>query len=543
METATAVSPGRRVRVVVWATLGAAALAHLVWCLVLLVGSDDTQHLETPLALAAAGQFEQGPGSLYGPFRGGNHRVLVHAPVYYRLTALVAWPLVKAGWEPLPACLAAGRGLSFLAFLGSLAVVGRLAVLDGAARRAGAWAMALAASSWIVSGYAATVRPDMLGVLLQSAGVLAVLQVLVADHGARPRPRGLAVGAALLGLAFCVKQHDVAAALVTAGLLLHAVRTRPDVRAALGGSLLVGLAVVAVDLGVEELVTAGQMSRAVFLLPAGFSRLEPGGGWFGAAVMLAIAAFQSFLVVVPGLACRLARGPSARGGRIDALVWLYLGAEVAMAAVLYRGSAGAWFNYMIQAVLLACVLVGRSLARVTGPGQATRRVWLVAVAALVVLGPDLWSLKNEVSHHVMQEVWLRGLLDNLRRVGVQPSREIYFAGLPGLNRRFGRLDLAHDEWLYGLFERVGAADPRSTWLRPALLGTVRVVVVPVDPPIAFPTNPPILPGLRESLPALGYDPVLAAGRYRVWGRHRNLALAFRAPGGDRRGALPPGSLP
>jgi hypothetical protein len=541
LETATAVSPGRRVRVV-WAALGTAALAHLAWCLVLLAGSDDTQHLETPLALAAAGQFEQGPGSLYGPFRGGNHRVLVHAPLYYRLTALVAWPLVKSGWEPLPACFAAGRGLSFLTLLGSLAVVGRLAVLDGEARRAGAWAMALAASSWIVAGYAPTVRPDMLGVLFQSAGVLAVLQVLVADHGARPRPRGLAAGAALLGLAFCVKQHDVAAAVVTAGLLLHAARTRPDVRAALSVPLLVGLAVVAVDFGVEELVTAGQMSRAVFLLPAGFSRLAP-ATWRLAVATLVIAAFQSFVVVVSGLACRLARGPSARGGRLDALVWLYFGVEVAWAAVLYRGSAGAWYNYMIQAVLFACVLVGRGLARVSGPGEATRRAWLVGVAALVVLGPDLWILKNEVSLHFRQEVWLRGLLDDLRRVGVQPSREIYFAGLPGLNRRFGRLDLVHDEWLYGLFERVGAADPRSTWLRPALLSTVRVVVVPVDPPIAFPTDPPIIPGLRESLPALGYDPVLAAGRYRVWGRHRAPAPGLRAPGSDRRGALPPGSLP
>jgi hypothetical protein len=541
LETATAVSPGRRVRVVVWATLGAAALAHLVWCLVLLVGLDDTQHLETPLALAAAGQFEQGPGSLYGPFQGGNHRVLVHAPLYYRLTGLVAWPLVKSGWEPLPACLAAGRGLSFLALLGSLAVVGRLAVLDGEARRAGAWAMALAASSWIVGGYAATVRPDMLGVLFQSAGVLAVLRVLVADHGARPRPRGLAAGAALLGLAFCVKQHDVAAAVVSAGLLLHAARTRPDVRAALSVPLLVGLAVVAVDFGVEELVTAGQMSRAVFLLPAGFSRLAP-ATWRLAVATLVIAAFQSFVVVVSGLACRLARGPSARGGRLDALVWLYFGVEVAWAAVLYRGSAGAWYNYMIQAVLFACVLVGRGLARVSGPGEATRRAWLVGVAALAVLGFDLWMLKREVSFHFAHEVRLRRLLAALPS-DVRSTRQIYFAGLPGSNRRFGRLDLAHDEWLYGLFERVGAADPRSTWLRPALLSSVRVVVVPVDPPIAFPTDPPIIPGLRESLPALGYAPVFSAGRYRVWGRRRETAPGLRAPGRDRRGALPPGSLP
>src|SRR5947207_13906835 len=79
---------GWGVRVVVWSVLAIAVLVHLVLDLNQLVAETDSEYLETPLALAAAGQFLEGPASLYGPFQGGNHRVLVQAPLFYRLTGL-----------------------------------------------------------------------------------------------------------------------------------------------------------------------------------------------------------------------------------------------------------------------------------------------------------------------------------------------------------------------------------------------------------------------------------------------------------------------
>ena len=60
--------------------------------------------------------------------------------------------------------------------------------------------------------------------------------------------------------------------------------------------------------------------------------------------------------------------------------------------------------------------------------------------------------------------------------------------------------------------------PARSRLREALTTSVRLVVVPVDPPLVFPTNPPVLPGLGESLPNLGYRLSMTRGRFRVWER-------------------------
>jgi len=44
-------------------------------------------------------------------------------------------------------------------------------------------------------------------------------------------------------------------------------------------------------------------------------------------------------------------------------------------------------------------------------------------------------------------------------------------------------------------------------------GEVRLVVVPLDPPFAMDVDPPVPPGLRESLPDLGYDFVMGLNRF------------------------------
>ena len=59
--------------------------------MLLLPERNDTQNLETTLASVAAGQFLLGPSTLYGPYSERNLRVLIHPPLYYRLTGLAAW--------------------------------------------------------------------------------------------------------------------------------------------------------------------------------------------------------------------------------------------------------------------------------------------------------------------------------------------------------------------------------------------------------------------------------------------------------------------
>src|SRR3954463_16570847 len=78
---------------------------------------DDTNHLETPLVLAVAREISDGPSTLYGPFSGSDPLVLIHAPLYYRLAALGAWPLARAGVTPITASLISGRAISCLGML------------------------------------------------------------------------------------------------------------------------------------------------------------------------------------------------------------------------------------------------------------------------------------------------------------------------------------------------------------------------------------------------------------------------------------------
>ena len=87
--------------------------------------------LESPLLLSVARQLESGPRGLYGPYGGRYPLVLIHAPLYYRLAALAGWPLYRAGFDPVTAALAAGRLLSALGFLATLAAAYRLARLGG----------------------------------------------------------------------------------------------------------------------------------------------------------------------------------------------------------------------------------------------------------------------------------------------------------------------------------------------------------------------------------------------------------------------------
>src|SRR5436309_10299733 len=91
------------------ALLGTAAALHLGYLLTLAFDPDDAGRLETTLVLSVSGQLDRGFGTLYGPYSGSNPLVLMHAPLYYRLAALGAWPLARLGGrDALTASLVVG---------------------------------------------------------------------------------------------------------------------------------------------------------------------------------------------------------------------------------------------------------------------------------------------------------------------------------------------------------------------------------------------------------------------------------------------------
>ncbi len=108
------------------AILAIAATVMVAYGISIAVQKPDTEPLESPLMLAVARQLIHGPSELYGPFGARNPLVIIHAPLYYHLAALLAWPLFGAGVDAVTAALIAGRGLSFLGFCGTMAAAYRL---------------------------------------------------------------------------------------------------------------------------------------------------------------------------------------------------------------------------------------------------------------------------------------------------------------------------------------------------------------------------------------------------------------------------------
>ena len=159
---------------------------------VLAVRPEDTEPLESPLLLSVARQLLRGPWELYGPFGRSNPYVLIHAPLYYHVAALLAWPLYRAGLDPVWAAMAVGRSLSFFGLGWTLAIAYRIARLDGMPRRVGWWAVLLIAASPVVGVMPYAVRPDMLGVALQTTGVFLVLAELRSRRAAQREQRFVA---------------------------------------------------------------------------------------------------------------------------------------------------------------------------------------------------------------------------------------------------------------------------------------------------------------------------------------------------------------
>jgi hypothetical protein len=538
--------------------LGASSL--LPW-VVLALGNEDTEALESPLALSVARQLTSGPWGLYGPYGGGNPLVLIHPPLYYRLAALAAWPAARLGLDPVVAALAAGRSLSAIGLIATLVAACDLARLAGTGTQAGLWAALLLAATPVFGGLPFECRPDMLGVGVQTTGVLLVVASLLEDI---PRASRLTAAFVCFGLAACIKQQFVVAPAICTVLLVAAwLRGRIDlVNVAL--PLLTALAIVFIYYSFEEWASAGRMSRSVFVATGSVPRIHPADWLFAANILLALiwkcvglillaaAALAAKTLSRPGTLARFLSGAGAcliaaiaaltvlqlfvvrmglsalvvagllitmswmiatglfqrrllLAGKVDqALAWFCAG-EVALTAILSRLSTGAWFNYAILAVVFGCIIVARALARSSQNASSRWQLMPAALAVITVPAFAFTDTREVLSKRAFDRAEVTRLLDYLKR----PADELFFVDRPGDNRVHGRLDLVYDPWLYPVFESIGLAEPRSVWLAGALEGgTVQVVISG--------KRRPSIDGIPRSIPKLGYRAGAVVGPFFAW---------------------------
>jgi len=500
-----------------WLVLGLVAALHVGFNGIIFFGDDDSENMETPLAAAAADQFTLGPHALYGPYGPKNPNVIILSPLYFRLTGLLAIPLVRAGYSPLDACLRTGRLISLVSYSGLLAVCYHLARQDDLPRSAGFLAVLLILSTRLFDSYVVMVRPDLLAAFLQSLGLFWVLRFLANGVRRRITDFGCLVPFAL---AACCKIHFLGTGGLSTLLLIGAwVRKRQD-RRTIETALLLGAGTLVAYYFAEQVATRGMMSRSVLAVPLelrSLATVRAINAWFifksiGYRTQVLLALVLSLLLIYPR---------TFRGSRADRLIWFFLALEGIQIAVMAYGNAGAWVNLALPAATLLSVNVARALYRLSlTPGP--RGLLAVPVAALgIALAHDISSMFADARFRVYTDEFVRSLLSDPRLAGGYRRDSIYFAALPQCNRRAGRIDLIHDEFAYGLLERAGIATPRSYWLKPLFVsGPIRTIVVPEDPPFPMVMNPPHVCGLSESLPDLGYKMVFQLGRFQVWQRAR-----------------------
>jgi hypothetical protein len=536
----------------------------------------DTEPLESPLTLSVARQLVDGPGGLYGPFGGGNPLVLIHAPLYYRLAALTAWPMVRAGIGPVTAAMVAGRLLSVFGLLATVGMAYRLARLDGAPRKAGWWAALLILAGPILSGFPFAVRPDMIGIALQTAGVLLVLSALQAN---RPGAAKLLLAYAAFGLSVCVKQHNVGAAAISTGLLLAAWMRG---RLALGriiSSLLVAASLVLVVYGVEEFATHGRMSQAVLVAAASVGRVHP-GDW-GHVRIVAIAAMGRTIGLLALLsAARLAavaarpgltrRAFAIAGGMLVGLLVgllplhlvLIAGGSIAVLdprlvdLILYAGAISFLLGFVMALLIIpACMAIERWSypgARLDTALVAFVVAEVVIMAALCRISTGAWA-NYAIEAYVLASVLTGRALARAcdeapsRRLVVAAASAVLFGAIMHIHevesvRFVDRLELAE------LFDRVkrprsefffvdrpeqNRADGRlelvyDDWLYPVFesiglaearsLWLDRLLTSGSIQVVVTTSDGPRIAGIKEPLTRLRYYAAMRVGPYFVWVR-------------------------
>ena len=109
----------------------------------------------------------------------------------------------------------------------------------------------------------------------------------------------------------------------------------------------------------------------------------------GISALLVLGLIVVIAVIIP--ACVLFE-KSLLGDWLDAALWVYLAAEMAFTAILWRLSTGGWFNYAIQAVVIACVLTGRAAGACLS--TTPRRGGLLLPAVLAALAVPVFALTD-----------------------------------------------------------------------------------------------------------------------------------------------------
>ena len=199
--------------------------------------------------------------------------------------------------------------------------------------------------------------------------------------------------------------------------------------------------------------------------------------------------------------------PSISVGRSGVALVAFLACELALTTVLWRLSSGGWYNYALQAVIIACVLTGRAMATAFQGTTSWHRLIPAAVAVMAVPAFAFTDVKEVVGRRRAE----RALVLRLVAIADRPPSEVFFVDRPGENRINGRPELVYDSWLYTVFESVGLAEPRSIWLEQVLsAGPVTVV--------AARSSGPKIDGLARTLPELGYRAARKVGPFFVWTR-------------------------
>jgi hypothetical protein len=248
-------------------------------------------------------------------------------------------------------------------------------------------------------------------------------------------------------------------------------------------------------------VAAGVIASTVVLTVLHVVIVRP---WIGALVLGG--GLATLLCVIPG--CPLS-GPPSKSNALDAVLWIYLAAEVTLLAVLARASEGAWINYAIQAVVFVCIITGRALARAWAGAPSRGALALATATALAVLASACLDVKNAAATRVRERNALQRLFDAAR---FAPAN-CFFVEHPGYNRVYGRMELVYDHWLYPVFEPLGLAEPRARWLRDAVTGRrVRTVVA------QLPDGR--IDGIEEPLGVLGFRLVGQFGPFFAYERSR-----------------------
>lgn len=502
--------------VVVTVALLSAALSYQGYHAYLAFDRNDVNHLETPSVLVTAKQLADGPSTLYGPFSGENPLVLIHAPLYYRLAAIGAWPLARWGLDPLDAALISGRVLSLLGLIGTCLAAARIARGDGASALAGLWAGLLIVSSPIFGSYGFTVRPDTLAIAAQTTGFALALTAL--RRGREASISLVAAAGVAFAVAACAKQHVIVAGGVAAILLLvSAARGRVRWSAALIG-LSLGVIVTAAYYGCEEWLTGGMMTRSAF----GISRRLREAAYGGWPQVLAVFLESTKLALgelALAVALLIAGIRVAPKSRLDGVLWLAFAAEVAAMVPLCLNSDGAWINYALPAVVWGSILLARGCAAILqGTKPIQLRTLAIPVAAVVVLLGDIhYTAVNVIRQR--DEAHMLGQVLNDPIVAATPRDQRYFVGMPQGNRLYGRKSLVYDDWLYRQYEAIGVVEPRSRWLLRVLApsraaDSVRVLVIGSK---STASNDPH-EGLPATPPELGFDLYQQYGKYAVWVR-------------------------